>query len=87
MARINKNLSKGLLVYSFAGLVIFGYCWPRRAEEGTACAGQLLFDGVPVDITTTTNEDLVIALVPAAIRRSALPRARIPTPHQMTICT
>src|SRR3989338_787511 len=61
MARINKNLSKGLLVHSFAGLVVFWLLLASPGGGGIACAGQLLFDGVPVDITTTTNEDLVIA--------------------------
>ncbi len=49
--RTSKNfILIALLVY---GLLVIDY--------GLVHAGQLLFDGVPVDITTTTNEDLVIA--------------------------
>ena len=46
-------MKKSILIWAaIAGIVLLGIYYVH--------AGQLLFDGVPVDITTTANEDLVI---------------------------
>ncbi|MFA5165176.1 MAG: hypothetical protein WC481_06405, partial [Candidatus Omnitrophota bacterium] len=56
-ARAPENVFAVLLIYFFASWFMLA---PPGAA-GEARAGQLEFDGVPVDITTAANEDLVIA--------------------------
>ncbi len=65
MLTLKKNVSARMSAPVFAVLLIYFFAsWFMLAPPGAAGeahAGQLEFDGVPVDITTAANEDLVIA--------------------------
>ena len=65
MLTLRNNVSARMSAPVFAVLLVYFFAsWFMLAPPGAAGeahAGQLEFDGVPVDITTAANEDLVIA--------------------------
>ena len=54
MVLSHKYITKVALAFAYITYII-------AAFSGTSYAGQLKFDGVPVDITTSDEEDLVVA--------------------------